>query len=282
MSQELKPIEQLKAAAPELEAIMQLNADVGIDVKTLVLLEFEYLRMHALHKPEIMECIPQTIIMCMKSVMKKNLSLDPAEGLVYVKTRNVKVKDPQGQEQTRKALEIIESANGLISIYRQCGRILDIKNPIVAKDADGKVIEVSVEILLPSIPSPRWETRSFDESDFRRWQIASHKENGRYKSDASTEALNYSNPNYTSWKGGIDPEFARAKAIRHGLKKLGRNQNEGKFTKIQISDFAKEVIIDPEKDQAGAEEQFTPHEDISSNINSQAVQPNNNFSSEAI
>ena len=113
------------------------------------------------------------------------------------------------------------------------------------------------------MPTGRWEVRTFDESDFIRWQIASHKENGRNKEDASLEKLNYANPNYTSWKGGIDPEFARAKAIRHGLKKLGTNANEKYANKINPVVFNK-VEIDEEKDNAAATEEtpITPHEEV--------------------
>ncbi|MDQ3047666.1 MAG: hypothetical protein M3R27_08975 [Bacteroidota bacterium] len=273
MSQEPKPMELLKSAAPELEAIMMLNADAGTDVKTLVLQELEYLRAHALTSPKIMECVPATIVMAVKSVIKQNLSLDPNAGLVYVKTRNFYV-NVDGQDVQRTALEITPSANGIISINRQCGRVLDVMNPVVSKDATGKVTEVSVKILLPSHPEPRWETRTFDESDFYRWRRASHKENGKYKPDfktpEATESLKYANENYTSWKGGIDPEFSRAKAIRHGLKKLGTNQNEGKFTKIVIPS-AKEVIIDSRADQQAMNEEYTQHEEVSSEIGADFV-----------
>ena len=91
---EAKPIEVLKAAVPELKAIMMLNANEGTDVETLVLQELEYVRMAALSKPEILECLPQTILMAVKSVLKKNLSLDPSAGLVYIKTRWVTMVDP--------------------------------------------------------------------------------------------------------------------------------------------------------------------------------------------
>jgi hypothetical protein len=278
MSTELKPIELLKAELPQLEAVLRLNAADGVDVKTLALQELEHIRMHCISKPEILDCLPATIVMAVKTVLKQNLSLDPNAGLVYVKTRNVKVKDNNGQMVTKKALEIMPSANGIISINRQCGRILDMKNPVVTKDATGKVIAVSVEILLPSTPEPRWEKREFDESDFYRWRRASHKENGRYKDDfgtaAATESLKYANENYTNWKGGIDPEFARAKAVRHGLKKLGTNPNEGKFKSIIAHPI--EVIVDAEKDNAAGSEEANYAEVVESTTN-EAIKPNTEF-----
>lgn len=261
MSTELKPMELLKSEVPQLKALLKLNAAEGVDVETLALQELEYIRMASLSNPAIMECMPQTVLMAVKSVLKQNLSMDPNAGLVYIKTRNVKVKTAAGAEESKKALEIMPSCNGLISINRQCGRILDIKNPVVSKDGQGKVTGVSVEILLPSTPSPRWETRSFDESDFKRWQIASHKENGRNKQDAKMEFLNYANPNYTSWKGGIDPEFARAKAIRHGLKKLGVNQNEGRMINIVIP-AEKQIVIDESKDQEALADELITHDAV--------------------
>lgn len=251
MNNEQKPMELLKESVPEIKAILALNARPGVDVDTMALQELENLRLLAITKPEIMQCMPQSVLLALKMVLKQNLTLDPYAGLIYIKTRNVKVgTDDKGQDIWKKALEIQPSANGLISIARQCGRILDIKRPEVQKDPQsGKVMSVSVEILLPSTPSPRWETFKFDTDDFYRWQRASHKENARNKKDADANTLNYANDNYTNWKGGIDPEFARAKAIRHALKKLGTNQNEIRMDKIAFEPL-KTIIIDAKADEA--------------------------------
>jgi hypothetical protein len=97
------------------------------------------------------------------------------------------------------------------------------------------------------LSTDRWEKRKFDESDFLRWKTKSHQENARNKQDANFSTLNYANPNYTNWCGGIDPEFARAKAIRHSLKKLGTNPNEKKTINIVVP-AEKKIIIDPEKE----------------------------------
>ena len=91
---------------------------------------------------------------------------------------------------------------------------------------------------------------------------------------------NYANPNYTSWKGGIDPEFARAKAVRHGLKKLGTNQNERRALNIVIPK-EKTVIIDTDKDMESDEithSDYTDAEIISStpNTNPQTEMPDAN------
>lgn len=260
MEQKEKPMELLKTELPQLSALLSLNAKPGTDANTIALQEIEYLRTQALTKPDILECMPTTVVMAVKQVLKQNLTLDPYAGLVYIKTRSVKV----GAE-WKKALEIQPSANGLISIARQCGRLLDIKRPQVAKDEKGKVVGVKCEILLPSFNGTRWEEFEFDESDFRRWQTASHKENGRNKQDASSETLNYSNANYTSWLGGIDPEFARAKAIRHSLKKLGTNPNERVMDKIVIED-TKEIIVDIKADEEALTDeqtnQFTNYKEV--------------------
>lgn len=245
---ELKPMELLRTELPNLEAILALNAESGTDVKTLALQELEHLRMAGLSKPDIMECMPSTIVMAVKRILKQNLTLDPYAGLVYIKTRNVKVNN-----EWKKALEIMESCNGLLSIAYQCGKIKDHERPAVTKDTAGKVVGVSFRI---QHASGRWEEFTYDESDFYRWQRASHKENGRNKQDADAAKMNYANENYSNWKGGIDPEFARAKAIRHSLKKLGTNPNEGKFSRIIIP-AEKQVIIEENKD-----EEFTHAEAI--------------------
>jgi hypothetical protein len=210
-------------------------------------------------KPEIYECIPETIKAAIKTVLKENLTLDPYAGLVYVKTRNTKI----GNEWF-KSLEIQPSANGIISINRQCGRVLDIERPEVIKDASGKVIGVKLRYLVPSFSEDgkrcyKWRQAEFDESDILRWQKASHKDNCRNKSDANDTTLNYANPNYTSWKGGPDPEFIRAKAIRHGLKKLGTNQNE---TAVNISSTPHRNLVDPEADEIATDDDYISHEDV--------------------
>lgn len=261
-----KPMELLKSELPQLTALLGLNAKQGIDTNTLALQEIEYLRVQALTKPEIMECMPQTVVMAVKQVLKQNLTLDQYAGLVYIKTRNVKV----GAD-WKKALEIQPSANGLISIARQCGRLLDIKRAKVTKNDSGKVTDVSVEILLPTHGGTRWETFEFDESDFKRWQTASHKENGRSKQDANAQTLNYSNANYTSFNGGIDPEFARAKAIRHALKKLGTNPNERVMSSIVIEE-AKAVVfenvVDSKADSEACNDEhvYTNHEPVGDEV----------------
>lgn len=214
----------LKKEVPQLRAIMALSKRKDQDVETMVKQELEHLESLALTMPAILQCVPISIVSAVKSVLKQNLSLDPHAGLVYTQTRNVEING-----KWTKVLEMKPSPNGIISIARQAGRILDQDRPTVQKDATGKVIGVTFKYLVPSVgsdgkKSTRWVEVEFDESDFERWKSASHTERSRGKDDAKSK--NYANKLYTSWKGGIDPEFARAKAIRHGLKKLGTNQNE--------------------------------------------------------
>lgn len=245
MSKQENIIALAKQELPTLAAVLRLNTVQGTDNETIVLQELEYLQQIGLSMPALYECLPQTIIAGIKSVLKQNLTFDPAAGLVYVKTRNVKVNN-----QWVPTLEVQPTANGIISINRQCGRILDIDRPEVIKDKDGKVIGVKVTYLTPSFNENgekcnRWKTVEFDESDFQRWRTASHKENSRGKDDAATK--DYSNINYRSFKGGIDPEFARAKAIRHGLKKLGTNPHEKRAVQI-ITEVEKKHVVDTEAD----------------------------------
>lgn len=257
MTKQEQMLQVVKQELPQLKAILSLNTQKGTDVETLALQELEYLQTIGLSNPAIYECLPQTIIAAVKSVMKQNLTLDPYAGLVYVKTRNVNI-GTSDQKNYAKALEIQPSANGLISIARQCGRILDIDRPEVKKDAAGKVVGVSVKYLVPSYNEAgqkiaKWKTVEFDESDFKRWRKASHNENSRGKSDAATR--DYSNPNYSNFNGGPDPEFVRAKAIRHGLKKLGTNPHETRATQI-ITDVEKKHVVESKADEAAMADDF--------------------------
>jgi hypothetical protein len=248
-----------KNELPQFKAIIGLNVQ-NADTETLAMQELQYLQMIGMSTPAIYECIPATVVMAIKTVLKQNLTLDPYAGLVYVKTRNVKVG-----EQWAKALEIQPSDNGLISINRQCGRILDIDRPEIVKDANGKVIGVKAKFLVPSFdekrqPIAKWKEIEFDEDDFYRWQRASHNENGRNKNDKNDATLNYANPLYTNFKGGIDVEFARTKAIRHGLKKLGTNSNELRATSITIPVDQKKVVVDAAADIAASQDETNGHD----------------------
>lgn len=223
---ENKGIALLKQELPNLRALIGLNAKPGVDTNILALQELEYLQMHAMGKPDILSCEPITIVQAVKSTIKNNLSLDPSMGLVYVTTRGVNV-GTNASPVWKKALETTPTANGRLSINYQCGKIIDHKNPEVRKDDKGKIIEVSFEY---QNSRGRWEIKRWDVSDFQRWANSSHKQNSRGKNDATTRS--YANPLYTSFNGGIDPEFARAKAVGHGLKKLGTNPNELRMDNI--------------------------------------------------
>lgn len=210
----------LKHEQPTLEAITLFNYGPEKEVSSIVLNEISFLEGMALTKPDLLVCEPISLVMAMKYVLKNNLSLDPNAGLVYTKTRNY--KKPDGT--SGKVLEVQPTCEGLLSIAYQCSKIIDHERPTVKKDDAGKVIEVTFRYMRPSPTGPRWVDISFDESDFKRWRTKSHEENGRWKEDRASK--DYSNANYSSFNGGIDPEFARAKAIRHALKKLGTNANE--------------------------------------------------------
>lgn len=262
----------IKPELPTLTAILSLSNDKDKNIlQTLALQELSYLEEHVLTKPEIATCHPQSILLAVKNVMRKNLTLDPSAGLVYIKTRK---KEINGKWVLM--LEAQETANGLLSYNRQFGRLLDFTNPKVTKNEKGRVIGVTMRILKPSYPQPRWEDFEYDESDFNRWATASHKERGRGKADASLQTLNYANHLYRSWQGGIDPEFARAKCIRHSVKKLGTNPNE---LQLPIVNNIEVKPIDPNIAEAEAADEnadYVQHEEINSEIK------NNNQQDESI
>lgn len=241
--------------------------------EAIILQEINFLEQIAMAKPVILQCDPMSVILSVKSAINKNLSLDPSAGLVYVKTRNQNIAKYGQPDKWVTVLEIQETVNGLISYNRQLGRIFDVERPKIGKDPAGKVIAVSVRILQQSYGQPRWETYDYDESDFLRWRTYSHKERAKgYKANKGMEVpnlqtLNYANALYTSWKDGIDPEFARAKAIRHSLKKLGANNNEVNGMRIIEQN---EPVIDVNIARAEAEEDFShdyaQHEEVESRI----------------
>lgn len=239
---------------PTIEAIIRLNAIAGSDVGAIAMQELDFLGMHMIAKPFIAECLPETIIQAVKYSLKNNLSLDPNAGLVYLMPTSVKVDGGYKQ-----ALEIKPTSDGRLSIAYQCGTILDNKRPVIVKDEKGKVTSVSVEILLPSIPEPRWEKIEMDQDDFARLRKYSHIKNARGKNDASTK--DYSNPLYSNFNGGIDPEFARSKVVTAALKKRGTNQAARLSDRIIVSAVAPSAKIVVEEIEK-KEEEFTVYSEV--------------------
>lgn len=168
-------------------------------------------------KPELAACDPTSILLAVKQCVGDNLTLAPSAGLVYLYPQKVQVgTDPGTNAKIYKQVLVYDpTAEGRISIARQSGSILHHKRPECKFDFEGKVESVSFAYLVPTKAGNFWETVTFTNSDFEKW-----------KQKSAAKFLGNANGNYTSWKGGIDPEFAGSKAIRHALKKLGTNKNE--------------------------------------------------------
>jgi len=272
--QQLSITKIIEPELPTLMAILSLSNEAN-DLRTVVQQEITYLEQHALAKPEINGCNQTTMLLAIKSAMRKNLTLDPSAGLVYVKTRRMQINGAWVD-----ALEIQETANGLLSYNRQLGRVLDFERPQIQKNDKGRVIGVTMRLLLPSPLGPRWELFDYDESDFKRWATYSHKERSRgYKPGSGKEepnvtTLNYANHLYRSWEGGIDPEFARAKCIRHSLKKLGTNPNENTvLIKLKPSEqqaIDANIAVAETADENG---EFAWHEEVTSKVNDSQPAP---------
>ncbi len=152
----------------------------------------------------------ESMVYALKQCIQDGLTLAPSADLVYLIPGTVTTKEGKVW-----VINYEPTANGLLSMARQSGRILDHKRPTCEYDDTGLVVSVSVEFLVPSSPSPRWEKITFGPGHFKKWQTASANKNG-----------GTANANYTSFNGGIDPEFAGTKAIIHGLNKRGMNMGE--------------------------------------------------------
>lgn len=279
MNEQQKPntiTDIIKPELPNLVAILSLNSDKETAmIQVLALQELNYLEQHATNNQKLLQCDQNSIILAVKNVLRKNLSLDPDAGLVYVKTRNINIGTYE-KPVWKTVMETQETVNGKISYNRQIGRLYDYKRPKIFKDASGKVIGGEVELQTPGFQGqPRWETYDYDESDIERWRRFSHVENSKgYKQNSGKEApdlktLNWANKLYTSWKGGPDPEFIRAKILRHSLKKLGSNSNEGVIiippAKYAQAVDAKMAMMEAEEDNL--HDDFAQHEELNSTIN---------------
>lgn len=182
--------------------------------------------------PSLSNCSAKSVVYAVKQCINDGLTLAPSAGLAYLLPTKVKVGIQNNQDVYEWAVNYDPTANGRLSIAYQSGAILDHKRPYFTFDSEEKLDTVTFEILVPSFKEPRWEVITFGKMHFKKWADACAKKNGGKL-----------NPNYTSWNGGIDPEFASTKAIRHGLAKRGTNLN-GKRSPVpsNVQVVSKEAI----------------------------------------
>jgi len=216
----MESIALLNESVPKLTKLLLVNMPEGTTEQEAKRKAFrEIMNIEAIFslKPELAACDAGSIVLAVKQCIGDNLTLAPAAGLVYLYPQKVQVgTDPGNNAKIYKQVLVYDpTAEGRISIARQSGSILDHKRPVCVFDHDGMVESVSFTFLVPSYGGARWETVTFTKADFEKWK---QKSAAKFGGNA--------NGNYTSWKGGIDPEFAGSKAIRHALKKLGTNKNE--------------------------------------------------------
>jgi len=205
---------------PTLTQLVLLNMPTGTSVEEaqrVALKEISNYEMLMQVKPELKNCAPESVLLAVKQCISDGLTLAPSSNLVYLLPGKVKTgQNPKtGADEYKWVVNYDPTANGRLSIAFQSGSILDVKRPEFTYDEKtNRLKTVTVEFLVPSFPNPRWEAIIFGETHFKKWATAcANKNNGKI------------NANYTSWNGGIDPEFAGTKAIRHGLSKRGTNMN---------------------------------------------------------
>ena len=216
----------LQEAKPTLTQLILVNMAHGSsieDAERLALREITNFEMIVSTKPDLLLCDKQSILLAVKQCISDNLTLSQSSVLVYLYPSKVQVGVDASNQKIYKNILVYEpTAEGRISIARQAGSILDHKRPTFTYDATGKVDTVTFEFLVPSYNEPRWEKIVFDKSNFAKWQ---QKSAAKFGGNA--------NANYFAWNGGIDPEFAGSKAIKHSLKKLGTNKNENRQQIVQ-------------------------------------------------
>lgn len=201
-----------------LSKIALINLPEGSSMKKaqqLVLKEITNFEMVCAMKPELANLDKQSILIAVKQCIADNLTLSANAGLVYLYPGKVCVGQNGSTKIYKDVLVYQPTAEGELSISRQSGSILDHKRPVCTFDSNGQVDTVTFEFLVPTNEKPRWEKVTFNKDNFTKW-----------KQKSAAKFGGTPNANYTSWNGGIDPEFAASKAIKHGLKKRGRNSNE--------------------------------------------------------
>ena len=189
------------------------------DLEARVIQEVGYFEYACMLNDNLATCDPRSIMMMVRWVIQNNLSIDTQAGLVYLKTRNVKQSDGS----FIKVLEYEPSPEGVLSMAYSTGEIIDHQRPVIHYSGEEKPRVVGVDFSF-QLSTGRWETVSYAEGHFRKWRLASHENNARGSSDGDMVKMNKANKSYTSFNGGIDPEFCTGKAIKHGLDKRGTNR----------------------------------------------------------
>lgn len=206
-------------------------------------------------KPELKDCDQNSIIMAVKQCINDNLTLAPSAGLVYIYSGNIKIGvDSANQDVYKKVMVYEKSANGTLSWCRQTGVILGNKVPTYKFDASGALEFVTVEFQVPDVTGPRWESITYGKSHFAKWM------------SKSLAKFKKANANYVSWYGGIDPEFAATKAIKHGLNRRGSNMNEKQSqTPVNNISHLPATAIEKEQIAAKSESDYIQFEEIITN-----------------
>ncbi len=241
MENTITAIELLQNDKPTLTQLIKANMPIGTSdqaAEMAVLREINNVDMIFYMRPELASCDQRSVLLAVKQSIADNLTLSPNAGLVYLYPGKVRVgTDGANKPIYREVLVYDPTAEGEISIARQAGTLFDFKRPECTFDELGKVETVSFEFQVPSGGGQlRWEKVTFGKMHFERWQ---QKSAAKFGGNA--------NANYTSWRGGIDPEFAGSKAIKHALKKRGTNKNEYQQqaqTKQQSSATPIETVYD--------------------------------------
>jgi hypothetical protein len=221
MSEQTTAMQVLEKEESTLQLVL-MSANRGMlenEAKQRIQQELINFQEHCMYNESLLKCDLQSLKFGIRKVISANLSLDKAKGHVYLLPTSVK----DSKDNWKQMLEVKWTSEGLLTMHYNAGSIIDHKRPIVTYDQANKVIGVKFEF---QVPTKRWETVEYNTAHFAKWRKASHVKNGRNKKDADLNKLNYANDNYTSFNGGIDPEFASSKAISHGLGKRGLDGNK--------------------------------------------------------
>lgn len=178
-------------------------------------------------------------------VISSGLSFTANEPLVYLMTRNVKLKTKDG-EKWEKRLAYKTSPDGKIHLAKISNAILDITKPTIVYEGDNISINNNVITYSPKIPrnekiiggfcmvylqSGVQEAIWVDVKDMDRHKGASEKQNGG----------KFANPLYTSNNGQIDAGFFSSKIINIALK--------NKVKKINANTPKPQYLVSDEEEQ---------------------------------
>ena len=262
---------------------------------------FSFLKIRE-ENPDLLDCTLLSTMGCFLEAVNSGLSFSKAKGHIYLQYRNVTVtKGDQSCKEKRMVWD--ESPDGEVYLRQRVGSIQYVTTPVIVYDCDDYKLTAGDKPSIfhaPKYPRPKGATVVLgynyvvdakgekhlfwiDHDGIERLKYFSAKSNGYWKKE-NGKAINVpGKPNdlYTSFNGGIDPGFFKAKIKKFSVKDFRKDDLPSSIMeyKEMVETPADRQLPEPNQNAEYATTMIvTPTSDVTSTI----AAPPNEFSPDAI